>query len=97
MAYSYVHGEMPLRFLQMGFLSWERPTALKILQGESLRGVLGPRYLPLAFTSIPAYSVRPALLDVLIAEPLQLLDEKEVGQLLQELIPLSLELFPRSI
>lgn len=63
-------GESTFRVLRVQDVRWTHTCALALLQGASLRQVLGARYFPFWFHARPSYSTRPGLEELFVGEPL---------------------------
>ncbi len=73
------------RLLHLENFCWGRLSSLKILQGNSLQGALGPRYIVVDAEMRPTYSSTPGLNHLYLAEPLFLVPADQMGELTMRL------------
>lgn len=73
------------RLLYLENFCWARLSALKILQGNSLQGALGPRYIVVDASMRPPYSSTPGLNKLHLVEPLFQVPADQIKELTMRL------------
>lgn len=78
--WEFTIGGEPYRVILVSDMMWEWASAMRLLQGDSLQGLLGPAYFVVDFSNAPIYSPVPKLYKLAVVEALFPVPMERVGE-----------------